>query len=176
MPFVTGPYGDINPLYLRTYLYVYSCSRALEKCWSWVDLVSTAAEVFRSCVLISSHAPTHPGEVGCRPSCGVVCLCWEVTAVLLSAVCCVFASALEQYSPSEKDLVRRAWVGCVCARLRGISAAGGRAICACALLLLMCSYPACLLYSCVCAAVQQSDCAVCTRTVHRSGVREQAVA
>ena len=33
------------------------------------------------------------GEVDCRP---------------LVAVWCVFACALEQYSPSEKDLVRRA--------------------------------------------------------------------
>ena len=33
------------------------------------------------------------GEVDCRPP---------------LAVWCVFASALEQYSPSEKDLVRRA--------------------------------------------------------------------
>ena len=36
VPFVTGPYCDIHPLYLANTSCTYSCSR--EKCWSWVDL------------------------------------------------------------------------------------------------------------------------------------------
>ena len=55
--FVTGPYGDINPLYLRTYFCV--CSGALEKCWSWVDLVVNCC-----CSVPILHfnkfPPTHP--------------------------------------------------------------------------------------------------------------------
>ena len=88
VPFVTGPYCDINPLYLANTSCAYSCSR----CWSWVDL-----EVNRCwsvpILYIKKFPPTHPGEVDCRPP---------------LAVWCVFASAIEQYSPSQKDSVRRA--------------------------------------------------------------------
>ena len=38
VPFVTGPYCDINPLYLANTSCTYSCSGCSERCLSWVDL------------------------------------------------------------------------------------------------------------------------------------------
>ena len=38
LPFVTGPYCDINPLYLANTSCTYSCSGCSERCLSWVDL------------------------------------------------------------------------------------------------------------------------------------------
>lgn len=92
VPFVTGPYCDINPLYLANTSCTYSCSGCSERCLSWVDLeVNCCWSV--PILYIKKFPPTHPGEVDCRPP---------------LAVWCVFASAIEQYSPSQKDSVRRA--------------------------------------------------------------------
>ena len=88
VPFVTGPYCDINPLYLANTSCTYSCSGCSERCLSWVDLeVNCCWSV--PILYIKKFPPTHPGEVDCRPP---------------LAVWCVFASAIEQYSPSQKDL------------------------------------------------------------------------
>ena len=92
VPFVTGTYCDINPLYLANTSCTYSCSGCSERCLSWVDLeVNCCWSV--PILYIKKFPPTHPGEVDCRPP---------------LAVWCVFASAIEQYSPSQKDSVRRA--------------------------------------------------------------------